>query len=77
LAASLSVAFGRVLRRLRTQRGLTQLRLAELTDLHPTYISLLERGHRQPTLDTLAALGKALNVSPLRLLRGTLAESNK
>ena len=38
------IAFGRELRKLRQQRGLTQEKLAELVDLSVPYISHLERG---------------------------------
>lgn len=56
--------FGEVLRLLRSQRGLTQQSLAERCDLDETYISLLERGRRQPTLSTIVALAKALEIDP-------------
>lgn len=48
--------FGKVLRRMRNQVGLTQEQLAFECDLDRTYISLLERGLRQPTLTTLYTL---------------------
>ncbi len=56
--------FGDYLRELRTEKGLSQEKLAELSHLDRTYVSLLERGLRQPTLSTLFSLSKALNVSP-------------
>lgn len=65
----LAQAFGRVLREAREQRGLTQEALAFETDLDRTYISLLERGLRQPTLSSLFALAAALQRSPSSLVR--------
>lgn len=56
-------AFGEVLRELRSERGLSQNRLAELAGLDRTYISLLERGVRQPSLETLLSLGRAMKIS--------------
>jgi len=54
--------FGKVLRDLRTQVGLTQEQLGLECDLDRTFISLLERGLRQPTLTTLFALSDKLRV---------------
>lgn len=56
--------FGKVLRGLRETNNISQEKLAEYCDLDRTYISLLERGLRQPTITTLFKLSKALNVSP-------------
>lgn len=55
--------FGKILRELRLENKLSQEKLAELCDLDRTYISLLERGLRQPTLTTIFKLAKALNTS--------------
>ena len=57
------IAFGRVLRSYRERAGLSQEELAELTDLHRTYISLLERGLNSPSLRTLVGLSRALGVT--------------
>lgn len=62
-------AFGRTLRRLRTERGISQEQLASASGLDRTYISLLERGLRQPSLSTLLRLS--------RVLRLTLSEMAK
>lgn len=55
-------AFGENLRFHRTQKGLAQEKLAELADLDRTYISLLERGKRNPTLTCIAKLARVLEV---------------
>jgi transcriptional regulator with XRE-family HTH domain len=55
-----SAAFGRVLRRLRFEAGLTQEELGFEADLRRTYISVLELGQQQPTLTTILKLAKAL-----------------
>lgn len=52
--------FGKILQARRKQIGITQERLAELCDLDPTYISLLERGLRNPSLMAIANLAKNL-----------------
>jgi transcriptional regulator with XRE-family HTH domain len=42
---------------------MSQYALANASDLDRTYISLLERGYRSPTLDTMLSLARALDVS--------------
>ncbi len=56
-----AVAFGRVLRRLRKEAGLTQEQLGLEADLRRTYVSILELGEQQPSLNTLLKLARALN----------------
>lgn len=56
--------FGNALQAARKQRQLSQDQLAKATGLHRTHISLLERGRREPSLETLVKLCRALNVSP-------------
>jgi transcriptional regulator with XRE-family HTH domain len=60
----IEVAFGEVLRQLRTNAGLSQEELANQSGLHRTYISLLERGLRMPGLSTIFVLAKPLNTTP-------------
>jgi transcriptional regulator with XRE-family HTH domain len=42
--------------------------LAELADVHPTFISDVERGYSAPTLYTLLSLAHALDVRPGQLV---------
>lgn len=51
------------MRELRTERQLTQERLAERAGLHWTYIGGIERGERNPALDNINRLARALGVS--------------
>ena len=62
-------AFSHVLLRFRQEKGLTHEELAERSGLHPTTISLLERGKRQPSLGTIFMLAGGLAVEPERLVR--------
>jgi transcriptional regulator with XRE-family HTH domain len=60
----LAKAFGKRLRTIRLERGLTQEQLAERASVHPTFISNVERGYSAPTLVTLVRLARALGVKP-------------
>jgi transcriptional regulator with XRE-family HTH domain len=62
-------AFGAIIRRLRTKRGLTQEKLAELADLNVSYIGFLERGENVPTLTIVLNLARALEVHAGDLVR--------
>ncbi len=59
-ASFLSNRFGSVVRQHRVGIGMSQERLAELAKLHPTYVSMVERGIRNPTLNVAARLAKSL-----------------
>jgi transcriptional regulator with XRE-family HTH domain len=59
---------GRVIRKYRESAGLSQEALAEVSGLHRTYISLVERGRRNITVDALTQVAEALGVYPSRLM---------
>jgi transcriptional regulator with XRE-family HTH domain len=60
----LQTVFGQVLKDLRNERGLSQQQLAFDSDLDRTYISLLERGLRLPTLGTIFRIAEVLKLTP-------------
>jgi transcriptional regulator with XRE-family HTH domain len=64
-----AVAFGRALRRLRMERGMTQEQVGFEADLRRTFISVLELGQQQPTLTTIIKIAKVFGVTPSELLR--------
>lgn len=61
---NIATAFGQVLRQLRKNAGLTQEQLGFESGLERNYISMLERGERQPTMNSLFKLASPLQVSP-------------
>ena len=65
------VEFGRRLRALRDNSGLTQEQLAMAAGLERAYISSAETGRRNATLTTLYQLADALGVDPGELIAGT------
>jgi transcriptional regulator with XRE-family HTH domain len=60
---------GRNVRQIRTKKGLTQERFAEISGFSQQYVSDLERGLRNPTVVTVYELAKALGVSHMELVR--------
>jgi transcriptional regulator with XRE-family HTH domain len=60
--------FGNRLRELRTQRKLSQEKLAELADLHRNYVGGIERGERNVALVNIVKLAHALAVRPAKLI---------
>jgi transcriptional regulator with XRE-family HTH domain len=60
--------FGRSVRRVRLQRGLTQEQLAFEAGIDLTYMGGIERGKRNPSLLVMARIADALSVSLTKLL---------
>jgi transcriptional regulator with XRE-family HTH domain len=64
------ILFGKRLRHLRLQRGLSQEKLAELANLHRNYVGTIERGQQNLSLLNIVKLARALKVSPAKLIEG-------
>ena len=73
---SVEEAFGEVLKELRTERHISQENLAFESELDRTFISLLERGLRQPSLITILDLSKALKIHPNELFSKVTSKLN-
>jgi transcriptional regulator with XRE-family HTH domain len=66
-SSSIKQRFGKAVRRRRRELELSQEYLAELAGLHRTYVSNLERGMINPTLENVERLAKALDITMARL----------
>jgi transcriptional regulator with XRE-family HTH domain len=66
--SSISKQFGTAVRDRRMAVGMSQEKLAERAGLHPTYVSMIERGVRNATLDVSARIAKALKVELPKLI---------
>jgi transcriptional regulator with XRE-family HTH domain len=73
----LLVAFGQAVRRLRTDRGLSQERLAEDVGIHRTYIGDVERGLRNIGLLNVDRIARALETDLAGLMTEVEAERRR
>ena len=65
---SLAKVFGEVLKELRSEVGISQENLAYESELDRSYISLLERGLRIPSITILFQIAKPLQKTPSEIL---------
>jgi len=59
--------FGKRLKVLRLDHNLTQLELAEILDMSPNFIGMIERGERNTTVENVFKIARALNIKPSNL----------
>ncbi len=62
--------FGRRIREERMKKRLSQEELAELANVHRTYIGMIERAEKNITLSNMEKLAKALGIDVRDLLKG-------
>ncbi len=67
---TLAARLGENVRKAREAKGLSQEAFAEVSGLHRTYLSGIERGSRNPTVQVVERLAKALGVSASDLFAG-------
>lgn len=60
---------GRRIREERTSRALSIEKLAEMAEVTPSFLGLIERGKRKLSVFTLEKISKALRISPNELMR--------
>ena len=64
-------------RHYRKNKRLSQEQLAELCDLHPTYIGQLERGEKNASLETIMRVCEGLSVSPEVLFENIVPQTDR
>ena len=64
------VLIGEQIKCWRQQRSLTQERLADMVELTPGFVSLIETGKKRASLETLLSVCRALNITTNDLLVG-------
>ena len=68
--SELSRRFGNRVRTFRKRKGWSLEDLADKAAMHVTYLSSIERGHRNPTLNVVDGIASALGVTLATLLNG-------
>lgn len=68
-------AVGKRIKAAREQKGLTQEALAELVNLSPMHVSVIERGFKPTKMDTFCNIANALDVSADTLLQDVIDHS--
>jgi transcriptional regulator with XRE-family HTH domain len=66
----LAIKFGDRIRTLRKEKGWSQEKLAEKTDFHRTYIGMVERGERNPSLKNIGIFADTFKMTVSELLNG-------
>lgn len=64
----ISTELGLRIRYYRKEKHMTQEKLAEICNLHPTYIGQLERGEKNATIESIYRIAKGLGISISELL---------
>ena len=64
------VKFGKKIRDVRAERGLSQEALADIANVHRTYIGMVERAEKNITLLNIQKLSKALRIDIKELFDG-------
>lgn len=67
----------RILREIRLEKGVSMTVIAAKAGLSQSTISLIERGHRNPTLDTLLRIAEVLEVDLADALRRAIDETER
>lgn len=65
---------GKTVKQLRLETGITQKQLADKTGLSGEYISMLENGHKSPTIKTIIKIAESFNTPAFVIV--ALSEEN-
>ncbi|WP_077001184.1 helix-turn-helix domain-containing protein [Variovorax sp. KK3] len=64
---TLAQRFGKVVRDMRVERGLSQVDFGEKCGFYQTYLSRIENGHANPSLNAMEVIANALGVTVFQL----------
>jgi len=67
---------GTRIRQLRKERGLSQEKLGDISELHYTHIGSIERGEKNWSIDTMIKVAKGLNVEVVELFNFPMPPAN-
>ena len=73
MAKNIDGVYKEVAKRITSERknqGMTQEKLATLSDIDRTHMGLIEQGRRKPTLSTLYKIAKSLHLTLEQLFKG-------
>ena len=62
------IAVGQVIRRIRTQKHMTQELLSGFAGIARSHLSMIENGSKQANMDTLWRIAQALEITPSQLV---------
>ena len=74
--SDIAMIIGQRIRSYRVAKGLSQEKLAELSDCHPAYIGQIERGEKNVTIASIEKISCALGVPLSRIFEMLGAEEN-
>lgn len=66
--SEINIKIGNKIREIRQSKGLSQEQLAEIAEVHRTYIGMIERAEKNITLVSLEKIAKALDIGIGELL---------
>jgi transcriptional regulator with XRE-family HTH domain len=69
MSTNIQEAFGKTVRELRQKMGISQESFADICDLHRTYISDVELGKRNISIENIQKVADALNMTMEELFK--------
>lgn len=63
-----NLTVGAVIRRLRTEKGMTQELLSGFAGIARTHLTMIESGNKQPNFETIWKIAEALEMKPSELV---------
>ncbi|MBQ9375203.1 MAG: helix-turn-helix transcriptional regulator [Ruminococcus sp.] len=69
MKSEILLKYGQVVRKIRLEKGISQETLADLSGLHRTYMSDVELGKRNVSLENIDRIANALDVSISEIFR--------